>query len=170
MGREIIVYREVKYYRYPKSKYRDKRIYWHSSYKRRGYLHRHIYEDKYGKIPKGHFIHHKDHNSFNNEPSNLEAISPKNHFQLHFQEPWRLDVANRNLERARIAASKWHKSSEGRKWHANHNKWIWSVRKKYPRVCNICKKPYQTYWPIQSKYCSKQCKWKSKSLRLNNTK
>jgi len=46
-------------------------------------LHRKIYEQNYGKIPNGWHIHHKDHNHENNDPSNLEALSPDDHAKKH---------------------------------------------------------------------------------------
>lgn len=46
-------------------------------------LHRLIYEDFYGEIPKGMHIHHKDGNRLNNDISNLELISPSNHHIFH---------------------------------------------------------------------------------------
>jgi len=48
----------------------------------RGY--RKIYEEHYGvKIPKGHHIHHKDMNHGNDDPLNLEALTPDEHAQKH---------------------------------------------------------------------------------------
>lgn len=36
---------------------------------------RKIYEEHHGPIPKGYVVIHKDHNRYNDDPSNLEAIS-----------------------------------------------------------------------------------------------
>ena len=47
------------------------------------YLHRLIYEEHYGEIPKGHFIHHKNGNKLDNRIENLEAISHAEHTKLH---------------------------------------------------------------------------------------
>lgn len=46
-------------------------------------LHRLIFEDFYGTIPKDSQIHHKDNNKLNNCILNLELISEKNHRNLH---------------------------------------------------------------------------------------
>jgi len=44
------------------------------------YYHRHVYSVKIGKwVDKSYHIHHKDGDKTNNTPSNLEAISPRNH-------------------------------------------------------------------------------------------
>lgn len=44
---------------------------------------RKIYEQHYGPIPKGYHIHHKDMNHANDDPLNLEALSPDEHAQKH---------------------------------------------------------------------------------------
>jgi hypothetical protein len=47
---------------------------------------RKIYENHYGKIPKGYHIHHIDGNPFNNHISNLECISAEDHAKIHKNE------------------------------------------------------------------------------------
>ena len=47
-------------------------------------LHRLIYEEVYGPIPKGFCIHHQDGDKTNNNPSNLILMSKSNHHKLHF--------------------------------------------------------------------------------------
>lgn len=45
---------------------------------------RKIYEEYYGvKIPKGYHIHHKDFDRKNNDPLNLEMLTPDEHAQKH---------------------------------------------------------------------------------------
>lgn len=46
-------------------------------------LHRLIYEEVFGSIPKGFCIHHKDGDKTNNNPANLVMISKSNHHHLH---------------------------------------------------------------------------------------
>ena len=46
-------------------------------------LHRLIYEEVYGPIPKGWSIHHLDMDKTNNNPGNLVALSKRNHHKLH---------------------------------------------------------------------------------------
>lgn len=42
-----------------------------------------IYEQEYGRIPKGYEVHHKDFNRNNNDISNLIAISKEEHQKIH---------------------------------------------------------------------------------------
>jgi hypothetical protein len=47
------------------------------------YEHRALYERHHGPIPKGFHVHHKNENIFDNDPDNLEALSPGDHNKLH---------------------------------------------------------------------------------------
>ena len=47
------------------------------------YLHRLIYEEHYGEIPKGHIVHHKNENKLDNRIENLELMTKKEHTILH---------------------------------------------------------------------------------------
>lgn len=46
-------------------------------------LHRAIYEARHGPIPKGHVVHHIDHDPSNNRIENLEAMSNADHTRHH---------------------------------------------------------------------------------------
>lgn len=47
-------------------------------------LHRLVYEEHYGSIPKGFCIHHLDNDKTNCNPENLMLLSKSNHHKLHF--------------------------------------------------------------------------------------
>ena len=47
------------------------------------YMHRLIYEEHYGKIPKGYFVHHKNEDKLDNRIENLELMSRAEHSALH---------------------------------------------------------------------------------------
>lgn len=47
---------------------------------------RKIYEDHFGKIPKGYHIHHIDRNPYNNSIENLVCLSPEEHSKIHESE------------------------------------------------------------------------------------
>jgi hypothetical protein len=54
-------------------------------------LHRKIYEKHFGPIPKdsnnrSYEIHHKDGNPYNNDPTNLIALTIKDHYQIHYSQ------------------------------------------------------------------------------------
>ena len=55
------------------------------SYERTKIDYRRIYIDNYGEIPKGFHIHHIDGDCHNNDPSNLEALSPEDHYWKHIE-------------------------------------------------------------------------------------
>ena len=130
MERETIVYRGKKYHRYPKSKRRQLRVYFwrHDKWKAPPFaLHRQIWIDNFGEIPKGMSIHHKDGNSLNNELSNLILLTKSTHASKHSNEPYRKEIGRRNIKIAQKFAIKWHKSPEGRKWHSEHIKNQWKT-------------------------------------------
>ena len=86
MERETIEYNGKKYHRYPNAKKSNHRHYYtnHSDSKKPPVsLHRQIWMDHYGEIPKGHHIHHKDGNFDNNSIENLECISASEHRKKH---------------------------------------------------------------------------------------
>jgi hypothetical protein len=85
----IVVYKGQKYHRYPDSKRRQLRVYFwrHDKWKESPIaLHRQIWIDLKGPIPKGFIVHHRDGNTFNNSIDNFELLSPKNHAVLHMEE------------------------------------------------------------------------------------
>jgi len=58
----------------------------HTGHKRTGKnkrLHRYVWEKYNGEIPSGYNIHHKDHNTLNNDISNLELIGHSEHIAIH---------------------------------------------------------------------------------------
>lgn len=50
--------------------------------------HRFVYQQMIGDIPENWDIHHKDHNSLNDTPQNLVALSNAEHFRLHAKHHW----------------------------------------------------------------------------------
>ena len=49
-------------------------------------IYRRIYEQHHGSIPKGYHIHHIDGNHSNNDPSNLVAVTAKEHYDIHYSQ------------------------------------------------------------------------------------
>ena len=45
--------------------------------------HRVVYEKHHGPIPEGFHVHHRDENPRNNDPGNLELLSPGDHKKIH---------------------------------------------------------------------------------------
>ena len=169
MERETIIYRGTKYFRYPRSRLRHKRVYFHAHAGTRlpRALHRQIWIDNFGPIPKGFHVHHRDDDSLHNEIDNLELLKPKEHTARHFDDE-SLAKAMSNLELARLKAPVWHKSAYGRRWHRAMAKQSWVNKQRYPKNCQVCGESYETYFPSRSRNCSTECKTKSKSLQFKN--
>ena len=168
MIKDITIYKGKKYTRYPESKDRVSRVYFQRSKKR---LHRVIYEDNYGPIPKGWHIHHKDGDTLNNDISNLEAKKGSDHIKEHMLEKMRdkdfKEKVLMNLKIAQEEAKAWHSSPDGRKQHLKNGKILLSSsplrEKKYECTCVVCEKIYfidqlQYNSPRKNIYCSRNCK------------
>lgn len=79
--REYVIYKGIKYTRNLNSENMSNH-YFESPYKKNS-LHRAIYEEHYGKIPKGHHIHHIDGDITNNNIENLHLLTNSEHIDIH---------------------------------------------------------------------------------------
>ena len=89
MSAETIVFRGIKFRRYPDAPGRTERRYYTPGIadRQRGVkrLHEEIWlaANGGGPIPSGHHVHHRDHDTLNNHPSNLEVIPDDEHLAHH---------------------------------------------------------------------------------------
>jgi hypothetical protein len=163
MPSESVVFQGVTYNRYPESKRISDRRY----FKRfRGYLHRDVWSASFGAIPKGGFIHHKDGNTVNNDISNLELVTPKQHADCH-ASPERKERGRQRMADIRPLASAWHASAEGRAWHREHARKVASGLLFVDKKCTVCDAAYsvKSVAAKRSKHCSNSCKSKARRLR-----
>lgn len=122
MEREVIEYKGRKYYRHPNSSLRHKRVYYWGRTKTGVIgLHRQIWIDRNGPIPKGFVIHHKDDNPLNNNIGNLECMAKSEHSRMHCSRPEVVRLAIQNLKKARKGAILWHASDEAKEWKKKRN-------------------------------------------------
>lgn len=124
-------------------------------------LHRAIWEFYNGEIPEGYCVHHLDGNTQNNDISNLGIMENSKHCSVHSKIKWLneeyREQQTKNLDKARILASKWHKSSEAKEFHKRIGKLSWENKKLYTKNCEYCGKEYQTPFPTRSHYCERKC-------------
>ena len=123
-------------------------------------LHRFVWEENNGVIPKGYEIHHIDFNKSNNNISNLIMLSKKEHLEIHSKS---LTDKQRQFKRdnmnnvARPKAIEWHKSKEGLEWHKKHyQECLKDSKTKMKRACVFCGSEFIGY--SNSNYCSNKCK------------
>ena len=107
MERETITYNGKDYHRYPESNRRQLRAYYwrHDKWKEPPFaLHRQIWIDNFGEIPKGYVVHHKDGDTLNNSIENLECISRHDHCSGHMlsEERRQRSVENGKTQSERI--------------------------------------------------------------------
>lgn len=124
-----------------------------NGYFRRGKnaLHRLLWEKAYGPIPKGHHIHHKDHNKLNNSLENLECLSHSDHLRLHMK--------------ISTVRNEWHKTEVGRKAMGEKAVKCWQNRTIHTLKCLHCGNDYQAKQIDRAKYCDNKCEQAARRLR-----
>lgn len=128
---------------------------------RRIRLHRYIWEQYNGEIPKDYDIHHIDHNKDNNDISNLEMLTKEEHKKRHNEEisDYVKEKYRINLEKnARPKAIEWHKSNKGKEWHKEQYKISLGNQKPKKFICDYCGKEYETLDKGINRFCSNNCK------------
>ena len=121
-------------------------------------LHRAVWAKRYGEIPKGFEIHHKDFNPLNNEISNLACLPGVLHQKEHAERNHRRGVLKPPTAECRRAAAKWHGSKEGKIWHREHGKKTWADREWVLCICQECGQEFKSPYPSRAKYCHTNCK------------
>jgi HNH endonuclease len=159
MAHVLIVYRGHRYRRYPDSPHRQHRCYFHATGPRRGFLHRHIWEDYYEcKVPPKHDIHHIDGDTLNNAIDNLECIPKSRHMAMHLAERSSTPEHLAHLAAIRPMAAAWHASDAGTEWHSVNGRKSWSKRVKTIIVCRCCSKEVLTFFPDRTQFCNQNCR------------
>lgn len=159
MERETVVFNGVEFYRYPGTP--DGR-YFFSGKDRIGKgvrrLHRVIWEHHNGPIPDGYDIHHKDGNTLNNDPENLECIPAHDHRSHHTRKRMAENpgLFRDALEKARLAAPAWHRSPEGRAWHSKNARENPPTYEEGQITCKHCGTVFTGKIKL-GEYCSKNC-------------
>jgi len=174
---ESVTFNGIVFRRYPDSARRSDAVYYTPNGVHRaagvGRLHEEIYKAHYGPIPSGHHVHHRDNDSSNNAPDNLQAKPGRQHLSDHHRGV-STPAKRENLERIRPKAIAWHGSPAGIKWHRQHAKRL-GFGKHLPREtrqCEVCRKSFEALvrkGRSEQRFCSKNCKsaWRRK-LGLDN--
>lgn len=169
---DCIVYKGITFRRYPESSAWAERNYYTPNYNNRhagvGRLHQEIWKDAHGPIPDGYHVHHKDHNPLNNALDNLELLSIADHAEHHratMTEERRIELRE-HMDHARVYASQWHRSEEGREWHRQLGYRATMTRYAVTLTCEQCGKEYVTdnVGAATSRFCSNTCKTKWRKM------
>lgn len=148
---EHVVYNGIKYYQSKNEKYLKSA--------RGKFLHRQVWEDAFGAIPPNCQIHHKDGNTRNNNPENLECVARHDHLSEHGIVHGRTEKRLAQLDTIRPLAAEWHGSPEGKKWHSKHSKEILQNRKPVRKTCAYCGKKFEDVQARRvTRFCSSKCR------------
>jgi hypothetical protein len=147
---EIVELNGEKFYRNPDSKRREDREYYHSANKR---YHVALWEHHHGPVPSGYVIHHIDHNSLNNDISNLSCMLKGEHLSLHKKgrpHP-RTKEHNDHLQKAVWTPERRAELSE-----KNRIRWAKQRAEAKEVICTFCGKTFKS--PSgKAKCCSVRC-------------
>jgi hypothetical protein len=132
-------------------------------------LHRKVWEDANGPVPKGMHLHHVDEDRANNQLSNLVLMTRRQHFQKHWTqeriERGRVHMAKNVIPKAAL----WHKDPANHDAISKSVKAGWKNRREIgPQAtltCVVCGDEYQTYRPDVSQFCSRSCKVRAFNYR-----
>jgi hypothetical protein len=150
-------------FHYDKKFYQDKKTgYWISTSCPKIRAHVWVWKYHNGDIKKGLHIHHKDEDKSNNDISNLEEITVKEHVAKHVTEE-RSAAKLLHIASIRPLTKKWHSSDAGIEWHRKHGLKTWEDRQPFNIECKQCGKKADTKIYHQD-FCSNACKssWRRK--------
>jgi endogenous inhibitor of DNA gyrase (YacG/DUF329 family) len=160
---KTIIYNGRKYRKHPNQKY------YYVSRKGKNYstcLHRQIWFDAFGEIPKGAEVHHINGNAFDNRLDNLELKKVSDHRRDHMIERAKKDpTLFIKLQQAGIKkAPEWHRSPEGSEWHKKHALKSGFGKQTFGNHnCEFCDREFVKK-NATSKFCGNNCKssWRRK--------
>lgn len=177
---DVIVFRGTKFRRYPEATGWSERAYYTPGIadRQRGArrLHEELWIAANGPIPEGSHIHHADGDHLNNDVANLVCLTEDEHKDHHADDRrGRISYPGQaeHLERARVAATRWHRSPEGRAWHREMARKAWTKRKPQRLTCQQCSTEYDTLARHGAeRFCSNGCKskWRRNSGVDNETR
>lgn len=167
---ETIVFRGIKFRRYPESKHIELNRYYKCSGNQSVHgqksLHRAIWVDANGPIPKWYHVHHINKIPTDNRLENLSCIPEGEHHRIHAKDKSR-EVQLRTINHARKFACLWHGSPEGREWHRKHGKEVAASIKPRDFVCEWCGSPFKSKkWGKRgARFCHINCKMAARRSR-----
>lgn len=166
---EVIEFDGIRYTRRPGKRY-FKTWRWDSTQKRycADSLHRAVWRFHYGDIPDDHDIHHKDGNWDNNDISNLECLSEKEHFQQHRDRMYRTPE---QMRPTREGLARWFEEVRGtEEYREQCRRRIDIARSKAKPVnylCEVCGACFTVtrLGGKKAKFCSRLCKSRGAEAR-----
>ena len=161
----MIVYRGVKFYRYPNSARRSDRAYYTPGVgdRRKGVqrLHQEVWKDAHGvnSIPLGYHVHHVDEDTFNNDPANLDLIRASDHLKEHAASAKWAEARQAWLKAGQDAARAWHGTDEGLAFHRELGRKSWEATEERTLTCEWCGREFEArVMHNKTRFCSPACR------------
>lgn len=161
----VLVYKGVRFRRYPNSERRSDRVYYAPGVadRRKGVqrLHQEVWKDAHGVdvIPLGYHVHHIDENPFNNDPANLDLLLGSDHLKKHAaSEKW-AEARQAWIKAGQDAAREWHGTEEGLDHHRKLGRRTWDSTEEESYTCRQCGQEFTARALRKSvRYCSNACR------------
>ena len=126
-------------------------------------LHRRVWEDANGPIPRGHHVHHANHDATDNRLANLTLVTASDHAAHHnaVDTPARQTSRERGAPalragNARLTADQ-RAAAARRGWEGGNLSII---------VCEVCGVEVATPFPTRTRFCGGTCKARARRARL----
>lgn len=123
-------------------------------------LHRRIWFDAHGEIPKSMQVHHINGDWTDNRLENLEIVDRHEHQVEHGRKSMENPERRaRLLDAQKVAitiAPAWHASDDGRKWHRENAKKQWENPAKHKCTCRVCGVEFESFHRC-AQLCSGKC-------------
>lgn len=125
-------------------------------------LHRAVWEAYNGPIPEGYHVHHIDEDRSNNQIENLSLMPGIEHMTSHARTEERRENGRRAIAVAIQMAPEWHRSEEGKAWHAEHARRYWENAPLREYVCTMCGSTFTSRHTYKNgnRFCNQNCRAK----------
>jgi endogenous inhibitor of DNA gyrase (YacG/DUF329 family) len=132
--REIAIFEGRRYYRYPESPKDSHRKYFQRPGKS---LHVAVWESAHGPVPAGHEVHHADHDTLNNDVTNLDCVPISAHRAESAASRMQVDLTCAQCGKGFVGTNS---ARSERRFCGKRCKQRWANKNVYrvERTCEVC--------------------------------
>lgn len=162
--KEAVVFQGRRYSRNPGDRYFSCQR-WDPERKRYFYdsIHRAVWREAHGEIPRGSHVHHKNGDWNDNRLENLEVLSHGDHMRAHSDTFSKSPKLRRHLDRIRTKALQAHtrykRTARGKQESRQRGLTSQSRAPVWVECCVQCGTKFERQSITKPRHCSQRCKW-----------